>query len=315
MYLDWLQITVRTTTAGAEIVSELLCAAGADGTQIEDRNDIVMNKRPEGQWDIIDDEIIDKMDEDVLVHAYIAEDEYAKDKISLVDGQLRDVCAMGLDYPLGPMTFTIKTVHEEDWAENWKKYYKPMRVGKSLIIKPTWEGYEAKENDKIINIDPGMAFGTGTHETTNMCMELIEKYMKPNHKVIDVGTGTGILAIAAALTGASDVLAIDLDHVAVRVAKENISLNKLDGIIRAQQGNLLDSVSEVANLVVANIIADVIVFLAAPVKNHIVDGGYFICSGIIRDREADVQWAVDAAGYEVIEIMRKGEWVAMVLKK
>ena len=172
-----------------------------------------------------------------------------------------------------------------------------------------------KAGDRIIEIDPGMAFGSGTHETTSMCLELLEDAMHGGESVIDVGTGSGILAIGAAMLGAKDVLAIDIDPVAVRVAKENIEHNHLSDRVRAVEGNLLASSDGVCDLCVANIIADVICMFAQPLVDHIVPGGLFICSGIIKEREQDVVNALTAADYTILETKRKGEWVAMLSRR
>ena len=160
-----------------------------------------------------------------------------------------------------------------------------------------------------------MAFGTGTHETTGMCVRLVEEHVRPGQKVIDLGTGTGILAIAAAHMGARDVLAIDLDAVAVRVAKENVENNGFAGVIRVQQGDLLDHVDEAADVVVANIIADVIIALCGPVKRHILPDGIFICSGIAREKKGEVVAALEAAGYQNLEILDDGEWTAIAANR
>ena len=197
----------------------------------------------------------------------------------------------------------------------WKKFYKPFKAGRSLVVKPTWEHYDPQSGDRIIEIDPGMAFGSGTHETTSMCLELLEDAMHGGESVIDVGTGSGILAIGAAMLGAKDVLAIDIDPVAVRVAKENIEHNHLSDRVRAVEGNLLASSDGVCDLCVANIIADVICMFAQPLVDHIVPGGLFICSGIIKEREQDVVNALTAADYTILETKRKGEWVAMLSRR
>ena len=202
-------------------------------------------------------------------------------------------------------------MHEQDWAEDGKKYYKPFRAGERLVIKPSWEPYEEKEGDLVLELDPGMAFGTGTHETTFMCMEQLEKYVKPGCKAIDVGCGSGILGLAAAKLGAGDVLAIDLDELAVKVAKENTEKNHLTDRVRVVHGDLLKQREEQADVIVANIIADVICALCGPVKRHLLPGGVFICSGIIREREDDVQCALAEAGYTVCNRLAKGEWVCL----
>lgn len=309
--MDWIEVTVHTTTEGSEIVSQALIDAGAGGTSIEDRNDVQLNQRPEGQWDILDESIALRMSEDVLVHAYYAMDEYCAARIAQVDARLAELKAMDLGFSLGALTRDTLTVNEEDWAEYWKKQFTPFRLGRHMVVRPSWESYPAQPGDKVIEIDPGMAFGTGTHETTAMCVELVEQYVQPGQSVIDVGTGTGILAIAAALSGAQDILAIDLDPVAVRVCAENVRVNGLEGVIRVRQGDLLEAVDEVADLVIANIIADVIIAFAAPVRAHIRPGGRFICSGIAREKQQAVLDALEAAGYRQLDVRNQGEWTAI----
>ena len=314
--MDWLELTVLTTTEGSELVSQILIDAGASGTVIEDKNDVALNQRPEGQWDIIDEEIARRMGDDVKVKAYYAMDARVKDTLAHIASALDDLRANAAGLPLGKLETLVSNVDDEDWAENWKKQYKPFRLGRHMVVKPGWETFDAQPDDKIIEIDPGMAFGTGTHETTGMCVELIEDYVKPGDTAIAFGTGTGILAIAAALAGAKDVLATDLDPVAVRVAAENVRINGFADVIRTRQGDLLQAVDERANVVIANIIADVIAMLAQPVRAHIEDGGLFICSGIARERSDFVIEALKAAGYQQpMDIREKGEWMAIAARK
>ena len=313
--MDWMEITVLTTTAAADMVSQILIDAGSDGTMIEDKNDVAINQRPEGQWDIIDEAIAKRIGDDVKVTGYYEVDASLRDRVNLVESEVRRVKAMDLGFDLGKMEVVQKTFAEEDWAENWKKSFKPFRLGQHMVIKPGWSEYETQPDDKIIEIDPGMAFGTGTHETTGMCVELVEKYVKPGMTAIDVGTGTGILAIAAAHMGAEDVLATDIDRVAVRVAAENIRINGYEGKIRCMAGDLLENVAEQADIVIANIIADVIIMMAAPVKAHIKDGGMFICSGISKERRDDVLDALNDAKYKVLDVCEKGGWCAIAAEK
>ena len=182
-------------------------------------------------------------------------------------------------------------------------------------MKPSWEPYDAKPGDRVIEIDPGMAFGSGTHETTGMCVALVEKYVRPGDRVIDIGTGTGILAIAAAHMGANPVLATDLDAVAVRVAAENVRINGFEGVIDVRCGDLLEVVDTTGDVVIANIIADVIIGLARPVRERIADGGVFICSGIAAPRLDDVLDALRDADYEVKDVLTQGEWCAVAASK
>ena len=309
--MDWMGITVLTTTAGADMVSQVLIDAGTLGTMIEDKNDVAINQRPEGQWDIIDEAIAKRIGDDVKVTGYYEVDASLSDRVRFVEGEIARIKGMDLGFDAGKLEVICDTFAEEDWAENWKKAFKPFRLGKNMVIKPGWMECEVREGDKVIEIDPGMAFGTGTHETTGMCVELVEKYVREGMSAIDVGTGTGILAIAAAHMGAKDILAIDIDRVAVRVAAENVRINGYEGLIRCEAGNLLDNVNEKADIVIANIIADVIIMIAAPVKNHIAEGGKFICSGISSERRQDVYDALIEAGYNVLDVSERGGWCAM----
>ena len=313
--MDWVEITVHTTTFGADIVSEQLMQEGATGTMVEDRADIPDPTKPNGIWEIIDQKLIDDMPEDVLVHAWFEPDSRFADRMSALGSRMTELKGLDMGFDLGSLTIDTLNVRDEDWSEVWKKFYKPFKAGKNLVVKPTWETYEPQEGDRIIEIDPGMAFGSGTHETTGMCLELLEETLQGGETVIDVGTGSGILAIGAAMLGAKDILAIDIDPTAVKVAQENIEHNGLADRITAIEGNLLDKTDMTCDLCVANIIADVICFFAKPLTNHIVPGGKFICSGIIKEREQDVVNALNDAQYEIIEIRRKGEWVAILSRR
>ncbi|MBQ7825968.1 MAG: 50S ribosomal protein L11 methyltransferase, partial [Clostridia bacterium] len=312
--MDWLEAVVHTTTMGADIVSEVLMNAGAVGTSIEDRYDVTSSKKEDGMWDMIDEEVLAKMSEDVLVKAYFKNDASVQEIMLLVGEKLAELKRFDMGFDIGSLALENQSVQEQDWAENWKKYYKPFRAGSRLVIKPSWEAYEEKEGDLVLELDPGMAFGTGTHETTFMCMEQLEKYVTPGCKTIDVGCGSGILGLAAAKLGSEDVLAIDLDELAVKVAAENTVKNGLADKVRVVHGDLLEKADEMADVIVANIIADVICFLCGPAKKHLLPGGTFICSGIIREREDDVQAALAAAGYTVCNRLAKGSWVCLAAK-
>ena len=313
--MDWMEYTVLTTTEGSDLISQILMDAGSAGTMIEDKNDVAANQRPEGQWDIIDEAIAKRIGDDVKVTGYYEVDEKLRDRLMTIESELSRIRGLDLGMDLGKLETRTHSVAEEDWTESWKKAFKPFRLGQHMVIKPSWETIETEPGDHIIEIDPGMAFGTGTHETTGMCVELVEKYVKPGDTAIDIGTGTGILAIAAAHMGASRVLATDLDAVAVRVARENVKNNGFEGTIEMRCGDLLEVVDEQADVVIANIIADVIIGLAAPVKPHVADGGVFICSGIAVNRLEDVLAALGAAGYQVLDTRVQGEWAAVASRK
>ena len=312
---DWMQVKVLTTTAGADLVSEILLEAGSEGTMIEDRNDVFENQRPEGQWDIIDPAIADRIGEDVKVTGYYPIDENRNNVISSIASALGRLRALTTDVDLGKLEMQVQGFENEDWSESWKKSFKPIRLGDHIVICPGWLEYEKQPDDKVIEIDPGMAFGTGTHETTGMCAALIEKYVQPGQRVIDIGTGSGILAIVAAHMGAKEVLATDLDAVAVRVAAENAALNGFGDKIDCRCGDLLDVVDVSGDVVIANIIADVILMLAKPVRERIVPNGVFICSGIAIDRREDVRHALLESDYEILDAPVKGEWAAFAARK
>lgn len=313
--MDWMEIRVLTTTQAADLISEMLMEAGSEGTMIEDKNDVAANQRPEGQWDIIDEAIAERIGEDVKVTGYYPVDERLGDVIAHIRSELNRIANLKLDMPLGKLEMQTQSLANEDWAESWKKCFKPIRLGEHIVIRPGWTQYDAQPGDKVIEIDPGLAFGTGTHETTGMCAALIEKYVRPGQRVIDIGTGTGILAIAAAHMGAREVLATDLDAVAVRVAAQNAEINGFGEVITARCGDLLDVVDVSGDVVIANIIADVIVMLVRPVRERIVDGGVFICSGIAVERREDVRRALLDADYELLDEPVKGEWAAFAVRK
>ena len=220
--MEYTEVTISTTTRGSEIVSDILLRLGAAGTQILDRADLPDPSKPTANWELMDQSVIDAMPEDVQVKAWFDEA-----SLKAIIGSLRERLALIKSPDMGTLNVTMQGVKEEDWAENWKQYYKPFRIGAHMVVKPTWEHWDAQPGDLIIEIDPGMAFGTGTHETTAMCVGLIEKYYRGG-TLLDVGTGSGILAIAAARLGAENVVAVDIDPDAVRVAKENVIHNGLE---------------------------------------------------------------------------------------
>ena len=313
--MDWMEYTVLTTTEASDLISQILMDAGSAGTMIEDKNDVAANQRPEGQWDIIDEAIAQRIGDDVKVTGYFEVDDRLSDRVAFIEGELRRLKGMDLGMDLGKLETLRHDVAEQDWTESWKAAFKPFRLGTHMVVRPSWETVALQPGDHEIEIDPGMAFGTGSHETTGMCVELVERYVKPGDSVIDIGTGTGILAIAAAHMGAKPVLATDLDPVAVRVAAENARINGFGDVIETRCGDLLEVVQETADVVIANIISDVTILLAKPVRQRIVDGGLFICSGISAERREDVLRALDEARYEVLEVLNRGEWCAMAARR
>jgi ribosomal protein L11 methyltransferase len=313
--MDWIELVVLTTTQGADIVSAQLIEAGSAGTVIEDKNDVKLSQRPEGRWDILDESIALGMGEDVRVKGYYPADARAADALDDVRGRLDVLRALDLGIDLGKLEIESARIDDEDWAESWKGAYKPFRIGRRLVVRPSWTAYQADADDLVIQIDPGMAFGTGTHETTALCADWLEELVKPGLKVIDLGTGTGILAIAAGLMGAADVLATDIDPMAVRIAGENARINGVAGVVRARQADVLKGIGERADLIIANIIVDVVIMIAPAALAHLNAGGRFLCSGIPASRRAEAESALRRAGFTGIEGRDRGEWTALVAQK
>lgn len=312
--MNWSEISIHTTAEATEAVSSLLYELGANGVVIEDPE--VLHR----QWDTPFGEIYqlspdDFPDEGVFVKAYLpADSSELIDVVEELKEQLAELTTFGLD--IGKATIAVNDVREDEWAHAWKKYYKPIHVTDRMTIKPVWEEYELRSEDEIIiEMDPGMAFGTGTHPTTILCLQSLEKYLQPGDRVYDVGTGTAILSIAAVKLGASHVLAMDLDEVAVRSAQANTELNGVAEQITVRQNNLLDGIEEQVEVVVANILAEVILRFTDDVFRVLKPGGVFIASGIIEARAEDVKQAIVASGMEIVEMISIDDWVAIVSKK
>lgn len=308
--MKWTEITIKTTTEAVEAVTNILYDMNVGGVSIEDPKDFKFQKKNEYDWDFVEEEIFNSGYDGVIIKTYITEERDVTDDINIIKERINALKEFGID--IGDAIVELSEVDEQDWANEWKNYYKPTKIGEKIVVKPTWEEYEKKEDDLIVELDPGMAFGTGTHETTTMCIQQLEKYVNENSKVFDIGCGSGILAISAAKLGAKDVLAVDLDEVAVKVSKENVSLNNVD--IKVIHGNLMEVVNDKADIVVANIIADIIKILAKDIKNFMKEDAVFISSGIIHKKVDEVKKSLEENGLEIVEIQTLGEWNAIVSK-
>ena len=311
--MSWLEIEIRTTAEAKEAVTNILYEADVQGIVIEDPNDILNQDSDKNDWDYIDLSFVENYYEGVLIKGYFEKDEFIDDKIRTIKEKVHMLPTYDLNIGSGEI-FTSE-VEERDWNSEWKKYFKPTKIGNKIIIKPSWEEYNNKKDDIIINIDPGLAFGTGTHETTSMCIEEIEKYIKSSDVVFDIGTGTGILAIAAAKLGSNSVIGIDVDENCVRTAKENVKRNKEGSKIKIIKGNLLDSIDEKADMVIANIIADIIIDMSNYIGNYLKNDGIFICSGILIDKIDEVKSSLVNNKYDIIFTKQKGEWACITAKK
>ncbi|AWH78142.1 50S ribosomal protein L11 methyltransferase [Clostridioides difficile] len=310
---NWIEVTIKTTTEAVEPITNILYEQGAGGAVIEDPKDFLFQKKNELDWDYVEEEVFKKNEEDdVLIKTYVSEEKNVMEFVEIIKQKVLGLKDFGID--IGEGSVSLDQVNEADWANAWKAYYKPTKVGQRVVVKPTWEDYAMQDGDLIIELDPGMAFGTGTHETTSMCIRELEKYVNKDSKVFDIGCGSGILAIAAAKLGAKEVVAVDLDEVAVKVAKENVLENKVEKSVSVMHGNLTDVIKDKADVIVANIIADIIKILAKDVQNFMKEDAIFISSGIILDKVEEVKESLIENGFEIVEVQKLGEWSAIVSK-
>ena len=314
--MNWTQVKIYTTTEGIEPLTGSLLDLGIGGFVIEDAQDFdefLHDTTP--HWDYIDQDVMKKMKNcETSVTLYVADNPQGMEELAGAREIVARLKAQDSEGRYGRLELELDNVNEEDWSNAWKKYYHPVRVGEHLVVCPSWEEYQPQEGDVMLTLNPGMAFGTGTHDTTRLCMELLEKYITPEDSVLDVGCGSGILAITAALLGAKEIKGCDIDEVAVKVACENAALNKVADRIAFHKGDLTSQVEGSFQLICANIVADVIIRLSRDVGKYLAQDGIFITSGIIDTREQDVQDALAANGFTVIERRTSGGWVALACK-
>ncbi len=311
--MKWSEFAIQTTNEAVEPVSNILHEAGASGVVIEDPLELV-KERENVFGEIYHLNPDDYPDEGVVIKAYLPVNSFLGDTIDAIKESINNLLLFDID--LGKNVVSISEVNEEEWATAWKKYYNPVKISERFTIVPTWEDYTPVSSDElIIELDPGMAFGTGTHPTTVMCIQALERTVTPGDLVVDVGTGSGVLSIAAALLDAKRIQSLDLDEVAVQSAKQNVEINNVQDKVTVSQGNLLDGVNEQADIVVANILAEVIMRFTDDVAKVVKPGGYFIASGIIQTKKQDVKEAIIASGFTVEETILMEDWVAIIAKR
>lgn len=322
--MEWIEVFVATSQMGLEPVEGVLYQCGLNGLMIHDEADFAeFLENPNREWDYVADELVEEKQEQTTgITFFLRDNLYGREQLSQIKSALQSVKETEKELDLGSLEVTMKNVAEEDWANNWKKYFKPFPVGDKIMIKPSWEELPAQTDKIILKIDPGHIFGTGTHETTQLCMELIEKYVKKDDMVLDIGCGSGILSIASLLLDAKEADAVDIDPNAIQIAYENSDRNDIDRKrYHVKAGNILEDKELQASysgkkydLVAANIVADVIIALTKQVPDYIKDGGIFLCSGIITERKEDVLEALKAANFAVLDIKEKTSWVAIATR-
>jgi ribosomal protein L11 methyltransferase len=311
--MKWSEISIHTTHEAVEAISNILHEAGAGGVVIEDPFDLT-KERDTSFGEIYQLNPDDYPEEGVIIKAYLPVNSFLGETVNEIKQAINNLMLYDID--LGKNSITISEVNEEEWATAWKKYYNPVKISEKFTIVPTWETYEPVSSDElIIELDPGMAFGTGTHPTTVMCIQALEKCVQQNDTVIDVGTGSGILSIAAAMLGAKSVKALDLDPVAVDSAKLNVKLNKVQNVVSVSQNNLLDNIKEPVNIIVANILAEIILRFIDDAYRLLEKGGFFITSGIIQAKKQEVKDGLIRAGFIIEETLVMEDWVAFIARK
>ena len=304
----WQELTITVSREAEEVVSNILIDLGSQGVAIDDSADYL------GQVDQYGELFPEvEQSERVRITGYYPDSVDIEDIAAQANERLAELDGFGLE--TGDIELTRQELAEEDWADNWKKYFEPARITHDLTIVPSWTDYEVTTGEKVIKLDPGMAFGTGTHPTTKMSLFALEQVLRNGEIVLDVGTGSGVLSIASSLLGAKEIFAYDLDDVAVRVAQENIALNAGTENIHVAAGDLLKGVDIEADVIVANILADILVNLTDDAYRLLKDEGYLIMSGIISEKWDLVRESAETAGFFLETHMIQGEWNACVFKK
>lgn len=316
--MDWIEVNIYTATDGIEAVCGRLMNIGINGAAIRDAkdfDDFINNKT--GNWDYIDDDLMNLKNCETCVTVYLANNNQGVETLAALKDSMAALKEYDVNNEFGRLEVELKNVNEEDWANNWKQYFKPFTIGEKLAVKPSWEDYDNPEGRTVIEIDPASSFGSGQHNTTQLCLELIEKMMHGGDKVLDLGCGSGILSIGAILLGASSAVAVDIDNNSVKVARENALENHISSdIYTGYCGNVIGDeelrakIGSGYDLITANIVADVLIAMSPLFKQFLRPLGTFIISGIIIERCDEVLKVMKDNGYEQIELRESNGWAA-----
>ena len=316
--MNWVEIDIFTTTDGIDAVTGSLLGMGVNGFVIKDSadfEDFLSDKTV--NWDYIDDDLMGLKNCETTVTVYLPENAQGLENLEAIKLELKALKARDTENKFGRLEYKLNNVKEEDWANNWKQYFKPLCVGEKLLIKPSWEQVAPDEKRKILEIDPASSFGTGQHNTTQLCLELVEKNLNDGDRILDLGCGSGILSIGALLLGAKSAYAVDIDENSVKIASENADKNGIPKeIYTAKCGNIIEDnklTAEIGtgyDLVCANIVADVLIGMSDKFSGFLKDKGMLIVSGIIDNRKDEVLDVIKTKGFDLIEIREKEDWVA-----
>jgi len=304
--MDWTEILVNISVKDLERAEAIAHMTVPYGFYTEDYSNMQAEVMEIANIDLIDEELLKKDPEKAIIHIYISNENNPLEAVLYLDEHLS---SEKIEH-----TVDTSAISEEDWANNWKQHFKPLEIGESFAIVPSWTSYDNSGNRKVIDLDPGSAFGTGTHETTRLCLCAIEKILKDGNTFLDVGCGSGILSIAAGFSGASSVTGIDIDPMAVKIAKENGSQNGMtEPFYNILCGNLTQNVSGKYDVIVANIVADVIIILLSDIRKYMKNGTFLILSGIIDIRENAVMAAIKKEDLNVKERFYDNGWVCLIV--
>ncbi len=304
--MDWTEIVLTVPSEKIDTVSDIAQMTVPYGIYIEDYSDLENEVMEIAKIDMIDEELLGQDREHGKVHIYISPEENPEEAISYIHERLK---AENIEYEI-----KIDDCDVESCLESWRKYFCPINVGEKLLIRPIWRDDYEKGNRIVINLEPGLAFGTGTHETTRLCLQALEKYVKKGDKVLDVGCGSGILAVASLLLGAESAFGIDIDELAVKASRENAKLNGVEDRYTGIKGNLADKAEGTYNIITANIVADAIIMLSSDIMKFMDENSIYITSGIIDTRLDDVLAALPE-GLTVTEQFEEKGWICLVIKK
>ena len=312
--MQYRDLTITVKTADVQKASDIALMLNVGGIYTEDYSDLEENEIVRNVG-IVDEQLLAKDKSKAVLHIYIDEFTSMENCTAFLEERYNseNIC----------YKMEINIIDEEDYANSWKQYYKPIKTGDSIVIVPEWEDYSVKDNEIILKMDPGMAFGTGTHETTSMCVEAIQKYIKPNDKVLDIGCGSGILSIASVLCGASEATAVDIDEIAAKTTVKNAQLNGIQNKITAYCDNILNKDSDIHKIlknknysaVTANIVADVIMALSGFIEDYTQSGAVYIFSGIIDTRKEEVEKKLIENSFKIKEVLFKNGWICFIAEK
>ena len=305
--MNWTEICIKVKNEHKEQAEAIANMAVPYGIYVEDYSDIIEQSWEIAHVDLIEQELLDRDRSSVIIHLYISEEDNATERAEYIKELLT---ASKI-----PFEMVSDTVNDSTWADGWKKFFKCTEIGNKLVIRPSWEEYDNSDGRKVLSIDPGAAFGTGTHATTSLCLQILEEHINEDSTVLDIGCGSGILAIAGVLLGAESAVGVDIDAQSVKVAKDNAGINDVVSKTEFLVGNLADKITDKYSVVCANIVADVILMLLENVEDFMTEDGILITSGIINIRKDDIINGFKKFGFEILEEHNKDNWYAFVCRK